>query len=933
MRMNHASWVNRALNRAVLLMSCVALVSGCGDDGMSMPRGADAGDGGSPPVDGGGEPMDGGGMMDGGRDASVMSDAQSSLPKGTVRGRVFDATSLNAVASATVRAPDGNTTETDSEGRFELDVATGERVVLRIDHTGHARGIEPVRVLEGETSYLEARLAAVDATGSFDAMEGGSLAGSNGASATFPAGALRTASGDMVTGDVEVSLAALDPTDVNELRAFPGDFSASREDGSEGILETFVPMDISVRQGEEELQLADGMGAEVTFPVFTGDAPTTITLWSLDPETGSWVEEGTAVRVTDQNGRRVYRARIGHMSWWNCDAFINERTCVRGCVTHDGDPVPGAYIRVRGVDFRNEGGGSTDSNGCFAEDTKAGARLALQAEADVGISEQMFVTASETLMQASDDPDACQDLGDIELMPRDQGSGGCPSGTTLCGSWCVDTMIDSQHCGGCDMPCGGGEVEGGGGSGPYGTSCVEGECSCKNGEMVCNNACTDTSTDRNNCGSCGNACPTGEECVSGSCEAIVCADGLTRCGNICVDTMTNNNHCGSCDDYCGGADGGAGELSCRGGECLCSDGLSKCVDGSWTYCADLTSDRNNCGTCGKSCATGTECVDESCEPIMCSDPTPDLCGNDCVDQQSDTAHCGGCNQQCYSASGGDGGANTGTVLCESGSCACESGYTDCNPGDDFSLDCRDLQTDMRNCGSCGNECVTGQTCTGGECVTIECPDGETLCGSECVDLQASTSHCGACGNACPGGSSYASGNTEATQCTTGVCECPDGTTACIGSQGEGVGLICTSDTADCVEVPAASCGDMNGDWAVDQCGTQTQYAIQQLGCAFTSSGGGSVGWFSGSSTVELTDRYQTTMCTATLSGDSISGTCDPNGSNCALSASRPACSGSEILCGATCTDTSTSVYDCGFCDNYCGSSGTCNAGTCEQAVQ
>src|SRR5690242_11545641 len=52
-----------------------------------------------------------------------------------------------------------------------------------------------------------------------------------------------------------------------------------------------------------------------------------------------------------------------------------------------------------------------------------------------------------------------------------------------------------------------------------------------------------------------------------------------------------------------------------------------------------------------------------------------------------------------------------------------------------------------------------------------CAPGQTECGGACVDLAASNTDCGTCGNACPAGSS----------CSNGSCGCQNGFTECNGA--------------------------------------------------------------------------------------------------------------------------------------------------------
>lgn len=104
--------------------------------------------------------------------------------------------------------------------------------------------------------------------------------------------------------------------------------------------------------------------------------------------------------------------------------------------------------------------------------------------------------------------------------------------------------------------------------------------------------------------------------------------------------------------------------------------------------------------------------------------------------------------------------------------ACPSGLSAC-PSANYgpnALQCRDLQTESDNCGSCGNNCWGG-TCTNGVCTSCA-PPGEpiyglhVLCGTQCLSgvylstiqtiggtspVPAVQHHCGACEIDCGNG--------------------------------------------------------------------------------------------------------------------------------------------------------------------------------------
>jgi len=89
---------------------------------------------------------------------------------------------------------------------------------------------------------------------------------------------------------------------------------------------------------------------------------------------------------------------------------------------------------------------------------------------------------------------------------------------------------------------------------------------CGPGTTQCGSKCFDLQKDANNCGSCGNACGSGEVCATGKC-AFACPKGQNKCGGgdagalFCTNLQTDNKNCGACDNACKG-----GEV-CAAGVC------------------------------------------------------------------------------------------------------------------------------------------------------------------------------------------------------------------------------------------------------------------------------------------------------------------------------------------------------------------------------
>src|SRR5215472_16073742 len=72
---------------------------------------------------------------------------------------------------------------------------------------------------------------------------------------------------------------------------------------------------------------------------------------------------------------------------------------------------------------------------------------------------------------------------------------------------------------------------------------------CTMGQEPCGQTCVDLASDSNDCGACGNACPTEHFCKGATC--VTCADGnRTSCNGVCADLLSDPAHCGNCSTSC-----------------------------------------------------------------------------------------------------------------------------------------------------------------------------------------------------------------------------------------------------------------------------------------------------------------------------------------------------------------------------------------------
>ena len=238
----------------------------------------------------------------------------------------------------------------------------------------------------------------------------------------------------------------------------------------------------------------------------------------------------------------------------------------------------------------------------------------------------------------------------------------------------------------------------------------------------------DTQNDAKNCGACGNVCDllgAFPRCVAGQCAIDTCAPGHFDVNGITSD---------GCEYGCSPSNGGVEICDGKDNDCngVVDDGF------------DLTSDVDNCGSCGNACSLTNATA--SCQVVLgfptcvvgtCDPGYKDLdglgqngCEYTCPVFPTTAEVCNGLDDNC------DGKVNEGNP---GGGVACESAC----PG-----------------GVCLGECTPGTTlcagtaliCVPGKGPTIEVCDGkDNNCDGvidEGFNLMTDPLHCGACGNTC-----------------------------------------------------------------------------------------------------------------------------------------------------------------------------------------
>src|SRR5262249_55665496 len=140
----------------------------------------------------------------------------------------------------------------------------------------------------------------------------------------------------------------------------------------------------------------------------------------------------------------------------------------------------------------------------------------------------------------------------------------------------------------------------------------------------------------------------------------------------------------------------------------CMPGFDNCDGRMDNGCeTNTTSDVGNCGACGNRCVVGGNAT-ASCSASKCGavciegflDCDASLSNGCEIDSRNDSTNCGACGKACGPLN------NSPKSVCRAGACtpvACTGWFGDCN-GNPMDGCESDTQSDVKNCGGCGNAC-------------------------------------------------------------------------------------------------------------------------------------------------------------------------------------------------------------------------------------
>ncbi len=233
------------------------------------------------------------------------------------------------------------------------------------------------------------------------------------ASFTLREAGVVNASGAAATGEVTVTLKAIDPALAS--KSLAGGVYTTDTGAQAPLLETFGAIDVQVTDAVgQALKLAPNKLATLRIPVRTraAAAPDPIDLYAFDTAQQIWVKEATAKLAGDVATGQYYEGTVSHVGTWAAAVALTDTVTVTGCVVDNDGKLPTGTVKVYtdGTNYSAVDTGTLGSDGKFSVRMKRGASALLVVKA---AADEATVVNNLSAVVADKDQGACLKLPEV----------------------------------------------------------------------------------------------------------------------------------------------------------------------------------------------------------------------------------------------------------------------------------------------------------------------------------------------------------------------------------------------------------------------------------------------------------------------------------------------------------------------------------------
>lgn len=346
--------------------------------------------------------------------------------KGCVAGQVVSSTSGAGIAEVLLKVADALIATGNSEGWFYGEGIEQGLTSLCLSAAGFVPSCRNVEIVAQEViSMTQTKLVPEMVEDTLDAGAGGTIEDpTTGAKVEFPASALcesdRTTA---VSGEVTCSITPINVT-TTDIDLLPGDFSS--DDGTTvGLLQVSATMNVSCTKDGAVLDVCAGRTLTAELPIFGTDTdcldvdvnPSPAASWRFDMGAGLWRSRDAALRSCGVNpSDRFYATSIDYLGWWSAGMQYTP-TCLKGTVVSEqNEPVSGALIKCRGVDYQGLSFAYSQSNGSFCVEVKPDGQYSCIAAKGDFTSTAKTGTAPSTTERCNGSESSCASIGQFALV-------------------------------------------------------------------------------------------------------------------------------------------------------------------------------------------------------------------------------------------------------------------------------------------------------------------------------------------------------------------------------------------------------------------------------------------------------------------------------------------------------------------------------------